>query len=310
MDLAIITVKKITEMFLVMMIGVAAFRCEIVDGAANKRMSGLTLNVIAPVTMFLSYQIEFQPERLRGLAVTLMLSLLSYLWTILLVNRLIPMKRGREDAVAIERIAAIYSNSGFIGIPLIGGIFGEEGVFYLTAYITALNLMIWSHGLSLMCGTVQPRAVLRNFIQPATIAIGLGILFFLLRIRVPEVAYNTLNMIAGMNTPMAMLVAGCNLAESNLREALKKQRVYRVVFLKLLLVPVVSAVLLSLIPVERIYRMTILAAIACPSGAMGTMFALQYNKDSNYASELFVISTLFSLVSIPAVVFVAGWLIR
>ena len=71
MDLAIITIKKITEMFLVMMIGVAAFRCKIVDGAANKRMSGLTLNVIAPVTMFLSYQIEFQPERLRGLAVTL-----------------------------------------------------------------------------------------------------------------------------------------------------------------------------------------------------------------------------------------------
>jgi predicted permease len=309
MELAIITIKKITEMFLIMMIGMAAFRCRIVDGPANKRMSGLTLNVIAPVTMFMSYQIGFQPERLRGLAITLALSLLSYLWSILLVNLLLPMKKGREGAVAIERIASIYSNSGFIGIPLIGGIFGEEGVFYLTAYITALNLMIWSHGLSLMCGTVQPKAVLKNFIQPATIAISLGILFFLLRIQVPEVVHNTLNMIAGMNTPMAMLVAGCNLAESNLRVALRKPRVYWVVFLKLLLVPLVSALLLSWIPTERIYRMTILAAIACPSGAMGTMFALQYNKDSNYASELFVISTLLSLVTIPAVIFLAEGMI-
>ena len=55
--------------------------------------------------------------------------------------------------------------------------------------------------------------------------------------------------------------------------------------------------------------MTILAAIACPSGAMGTMFALQYNKDSNYASELFVISTLLSLVTIPAVIFLAEGMI-
>jgi len=127
MELAIITIKKITEMFLIMMIGMAAFRCRIVDGPANKRMSGLTLNVIAPVTMLMSYQIGFQPERLRGLAITLALSLLSYLWSILLVNLLLPMKKGREGAVAIERIASIYSNSGFIGIPLIGGIFGEEG---------------------------------------------------------------------------------------------------------------------------------------------------------------------------------------
>ena len=63
MELAIITIKKITEMFLIMMIGMAAFRCRIVDGPANKRMSGLTLNVIAPVTMFMSYQIGFQAAR-------------------------------------------------------------------------------------------------------------------------------------------------------------------------------------------------------------------------------------------------------
>lgn len=309
MELAWITVQKIAEMFLVMLIGVIAFRCKIVDGAANKKMSGLTLNVVAPITMFMSYQMEFQPQRLKGLIITLALSLLSYVWSILLVNLLIPRKEGREDAMAIERIAAIYSNSGFIGIPLIGGIFGSEGVFYLTAYITALNLMIWSHGLSLMCGTVQPKAVLKNFVQPATVAIGLGIFFFLLRIRVPGVVANTMNMVAAMNTPMAMLVAGCNLAESDLKKAFGKPRVYWVVFLKLLMIPAVSAFLLSWIPVERIYRMTILAAIACPSGAMGTMFALQYNKDSNYASELFVISTLLSLATIPLIIFLGGWLI-
>lgn len=98
MELAIITIKKITEMFLIMMIGMAAFRCRIVDGPANKRMSGLTLNVIAPVTMFMSYQIGFQPERLRGLAITLALSLLSYLWSILLVNLLLPMKNRLSES--------------------------------------------------------------------------------------------------------------------------------------------------------------------------------------------------------------------
>ena len=66
---------------------------------------------------------------------------------------------------------------------------------------------------------------------------------------------------------------------------------------------------MKLIPAEQIYTMTVLIAIACPTGAMGTMFALQYNKDSNYASELFTISTVLSLVTIPFVILLAGLII-
>lgn len=304
MELALITMEKIIEMFLIMIIGAAAFKTGIIDAPANKRLSGLLLKVISPAMLFMAYQIDFEPERLRGLGITLGLSALSFVWTILLVNMLI--RPGKSRNVEIERMASIYSNCGFIGIPLINGIMGREGVFYLTAYITAFNIAVWSHGLALMCGTSSLKTTLKNFIQPATIAIGLGVLCFLLQIRLPSVAANPLNMVGDMNTPVAMLVAGCNLAESNLPEAVKRSRSYWISFIKLLLIPFVSILLLKLIPAEQIYTMTVLIAIACPTGAMGTMFALQYNKDSNYASELFTISTVLSLVTIPFVILLAG----
>ena len=79
--------------------------------------------------------------------------------------------------------------------------------------------------------------------------------------------------------------------------------------MKLILIPLASVLLLSWIPVERIYRLTVLVAISCPTAAMGTMFALQYNKDSNYASELFTVSTLLSLLTIPFAVLLGGWLL-
>lgn len=307
MELALITMEKIIEMFIIMMIGVAAFRFGIMDGTSNKRLSGLLLKVISPVMLFMAYQIDFQPERLRGLGITLILSALSFVWTILIVNLLI--RPGKSPNAEIERMASIYSNCGFIGIPLINGILGKEGVFYLTAYITMFNISIWSHGLILMCGSASLKTTLKNFIQPATIAIFLGIICFLLRIRIPSVAANPLNMVGDMNTPVAMIVAGCNLAESNLLEAMKRPRTYWMSFIKLILVPVFSILFLKIISAEQIYTMTVLIAIACPTGAMGTMFALQYNKDSNYASELFTISTVLSLVTIPLMILIAGWII-
>ncbi len=303
MELTIITIEKIIGMFVILLAGVIAFKTGIVDSQANKRMSGVLLKVVCPAMLFMSYQIEFQPERLKGLLVTAALSLVSIAAMIVLVRFLVPSDKANAE---VERLSAIYSNCGFIGIPLINGIIGSEGVFYMTAYITMFNLCVWSHGLALMTGSTNFRMVIRQFIQPATIGIGLGIICFLARIRVPDMLAEPLNMVGDMNTPLAMLIAGCNLAEGDLLSAMKRPRTYWISFLKLLAEPLVALVILVLVPAAMMVKLAVLVASACPTCAMGTMLALQYNRDSNYASELFTITTLLSLFTIPFCVFMGN----
>ena len=304
MELTLITIEKIVEMFLILFAGVIAFRVDIIDHQTNKRLSGLLLQVICPAMLFMSYQIEFRQERFLGLVLTAALGVASMVAAIVVIQFLVPDK-GRANA-EIERLSAIYSNCGFIGIPLINGILGSEGVFYITAYITVFNLIIWSHGLALMTGSADIKTVVRQFIQPATIAIGLGIACFLARIQVPSIVAEPMKMVGDMNTPLAMLVAGCNLAESNLLSALKRPRTYWISFLKLLAEPLLALLILAFVPVNLMVKLAVLVASACPTCAMGTMFALQYNRDSNYASELFAITTLLSLFTIPLVVFLGN----
>lgn len=304
MELTLITIEKIVEMFLILFAGVIASRVDIIDHQTNKRLSGLLLQVICPAMLFMSYQIEFRQERFLGLVLTAALGVASMAAAIVVIQLLVPDK-GRAN-VEIERLSAIYSNCGFIGIPLINGILGSEGVFYITAYITVFNLIIWSHGLALMTGSADIKTVVRQFIQPATIAIGLGIVCFLARIQVPSIVAEPMKMVGDMNTPLAMLVAGCNLAESNLLSALKRPRTYWISFLKLLAEPLLALLILAFVPVNLMVKLAVLVASACPTCAMGTMFALQYNRDSNYASELFAITTLLSLFTIPLVVFLGN----
>ncbi len=304
MELTLITIEKIVEMFLILFAGVIASRVDIIDHQTNKRLSGLLLQVICPAMLFMSYQIEFRQERFLGLVLTAALGVASMVAAIVVIQFLVPDK-GRANA-EIERLSAIYSNCGFIGIPLINGILGSEGVFYITAYITVFNLIIWSHGLALMTGSADIKTVVRQFIQPATIAIGLGIVCFLARIQVPSIVAEPMKMVGDMNTPLAMLVAGCNLAESNLLSALKRPRTYWISFLKLLAEPLLALLILAFVPVNLMVKLAVLVASACPTCAMGTMFALQYNRDSNYASELFAITTLMSLFTIPLVVFLGN----
>lgn len=293
------------EMFLIMVIGAVTFKTGIADNGTSKRMSSILLNVITPCMIIVSYQMEFDGDLLIGLILTLGLSVASIFLSILLSRLLIRSKENPD--MAVEKFSMIYSNCGFIGIPIINGLLGAKGVFFMTAYITAFNIMIWSHGILLMKGkTGNLMTTLKSFINSSTVAIVIGILFFVTGLHLPEVVGNPLSMIGAMNTPVAMLISGMNLAESGLLSCLKSPRTYVISAAKLLAIPLITLVLLMAVRVDSAIAVTILVASACPSGATGTMFALQYNKNSQYASKLLAVTTVLSLVTIPAVMLVGG----
>ncbi|MBE7719345.1 AEC family transporter [Lacrimispora indolis] len=305
MDLAHITVNKIVEMFIIMLIGAAALKSGIADTGTSKKMSSILLNVITPCMIVMSYQMEFDRDLLIGLMVTVGVSGASFFLAILLSGILIKARENPE--MAVERISMVYSNCGFVGIPIISGLLGIKGVFFMTAYITVFNILIWSHGIMLMKGRDgKLMSTIKNFINPSTVAIGAGILFFVKGIRLPEVVGNPLSMIGAMNTPVAMLVSGMNLAESELLSCLKSPRTYMISAAKLLVIPLMTLLLLLAVRVDHAIAITILVASACPSAATGAMFALQYNKNSQYASKLLAVTTVLSLVTIPAVMLVGG----
>lgn len=305
MDLAFITANKIIEMFLILMIGAAAYRLRAADGETGSRLTSILFNIISPSVILLSYQIDFDQERLLGLGVTALLSLISFILSIL-VSKIVVTQKNSHD-VAVEQMSIVYSNCGFIGIPLIDGILGGEGVFYMTAYITIFNIFVWSHGVILMRGKERGlKETVKGLRTPSNAAIITGIFMFLLGIKFPQVIREPVALIAGMNTPVAMLISGINLAQSNFLADLKNPRIYIVSAARLLIVPAMTLLLLLAAGASRTISVTVLIASACPSGAMSTMFALQYQKNSQYASSLLTITTALSLLTIPLLMAGAG----
>ena len=106
-------------------------------------------------------------------------------------------------------------------------------------------------------------------------------------------------MIANMNTPMAMMVAGINIAQADLKHTFKKARLYWLSFVKLIVMPMVLIGLFYFLPVDNVIKTVMILASSCPVGVTGSLFALRYGKDAVYASELFAMSTLLSIITVP-----------
>lgn len=296
-----LTILKQTIIMLILItVGIVCSKTKIISKESNKDLSKFVLQVVNPVMIFMSYQTDYKPELVKNLLLTFVLSLGAYAVTILLAYLLIPSKKGRETE--LERFSAIYSNCGFMGIPLVNALFGMEGVFYLTAFITVFNLIVWTHGIILISGEKSMKNIVKVLYSPTIIAIVLGIITFFLQIRLHEVPAKALEFISQLNTPMAMIVSGVTMAETNVLKLLKKGGIYYICFLRLLLIPAILAALLSPLGISEKVRLTVIVAASAPPAAMCTLQCIRYGRNSVYASEIFTAGTILSVLTLPLVV--------
>lgn len=293
-----VILRQIVIMFIILLIGFGCSMKGLITKEGNKQLSAVALHIVNPLLIFMSYQSAYSSKLLRGLLWSFLLSGLSFAVTIGLSTLLIKKKRPEHD---LERFSAVYSNCGFIGIPLIRGIYGAEGVLYLTAYITLFNILIWTHGLMTMKGSKDMKSFLNSLKAPSVVAVFIGLIFYLLQIRLPDFLRKSLKYVSDMNTPLAMLIAGSAAAQTNVVKALKNSGLYIVAALKLVALPLAAMALLHFIPAPHMVQMVVLIASACPVATTGTMFAIQYDKNPERCSEFFAVTTLLSGLTLPVV---------
>ena len=291
-----ILLRQIAIMALLAAVGVCLSRKGFLSPQGTKDLGAILLRVIIPCVIVKSYITEFSRERLLGLALSAGLALIGFILA-MVISYLVFGKRRR-----LENFAASFCNAGFIGIPLAQAIIGEEGVFYIAASVALLNLFQWTYGVYIMADrkdAISARTIAKN---PVVIAIVIGVVLFVSRIPVPGIVTSTLGYIAGMNTPIAMILMGTYLAKLPLKKLLDK-RAYGCVLFRLVIIPAVILLVFWVLPVSNAdIALAAFLAAATPVGANICVFAQQYDCDYEFSVVTVCLSTLLSVITVPLLV--------
>lgn len=292
-------VNQTIMMTLLIIVGVICFKTKIINSDSLKSISSLTLKVAVPCVIINSFQRDFEPTQAQRLLYSLILSVAAVAVSVIFSYLFVRGKN--KDKLAIERFSAMYSNCAFMGIPLINGIYGADGVFYLTTFYALFNVLVWSHGIVMMKGEHNAKSVLNVFKSPAFLSVIVGTAFFLLKIRLPDVVNTAVGYLGDLSTPLGMIVAGGTIAQTNILKAFKKGKIYWICALRLIIIPLVSILIFLLFPYDEMLMGVAIIANACPTATICTMFSIAYGKDSLYASEIFAFSTLLSMGTLPLI---------
>ncbi len=284
-----------------MAVGFICGKVKLITPEVNRGLSNVALMLVNPLTTFTSYQTAYSSGIAFNLLHTFILAVIAFAVQIPL--SILIIKRSRKE-YRIERLSILLSNCSYIGIPLVQSMYGSEGIIYLTAYVTVFHLITWTYGLSLMSGDRDIRKMLKNMVSPALIAVFLGALCFFANFRLPEIVVIPMKRIADMNTPMAMLIAGSTLSQTDIKKALARISTYVICALKLIVLP--ACVLLAVfnstkLGVPREIINIVVIAVSCPTATIITMFSHRFGKNSVYSSEIFTVCTLFSVITIPLI---------
>jgi predicted permease len=301
-----LVLHQVLVMFLLIAVGFLCYKIRMLDEEGTQTLANIVIYIANPAVLFVAFQnnsgdLGFE-ERLAGLGYSLLLSFMALAIACIIAFTLISSRGKRKKKAAVEQLSLIATNCGFMGIPLVRGVFGDEGVFYLAAFIAVNNLAIWSIGvIKMQGGRFRPIHILQTLKSPSIIGIILGLLVFLTRFELPALVLEPIGYAADLTTPLAMLTAGATMASVNFREMIQKIRILYISFLRLLIIPLLSYTAFLLIPATPIVLGTILAAAACPTATMCVILAVKYDGDSVYASEIFAATTLLSIISLPVV---------
>ena len=297
MTMVLVMLRQIAIMALLILVGIFLSRRGFLSEQGTRDLGAVLLRVICPSVIVKSYITACTPERMVQFFLSVFLALIT-LSVAMLISWFVFGKRRR-----IENFAASFGNVGFIGIPLVQATVGEEGVFFIAASIALLSLFQWTYGVYVMTddkNAISAKTIVKN---PVVIAIVIGMFLFFTQIPVPSIVVDTLGYVAGMNTPVAMILMGTYMARLPLKRILLEKRAYACVLFRLLVIPLVTLFIFWLLPVQDNSAVfAVFVAAATPVGANICIFAQQNNCDYEYSVVTVCLSTLLSAATVPVLV--------
>lgn len=296
MDAILLVASKVGILFVMIAVGFVCTKGGMLSEKGLAEITAFLLRIVTPCIIVSSFLSAGTDVDLSALGLSVLTAVVSHLLVIAL--SFCTFRKTEVNRQKTMRFAVIFSNTGFMGMPLVESVVGPSGVVYASVYMAVFNLFCWTYGYSMMSGGKKAnlKTVLLN---PGVIGLAVGVPLYLLHIPLPELVLQPIESFASLNTPLAMVVVGSHIARIPFRSMFTDKDVYLVSLLRLVAAPLLFLGLLMLWrPPYNIFVGNVIQASA-PVAANAVLFSIQFGRDASLASKVVALSTLLSIITLP-----------
>lgn len=307
---------SVLTLFCYMIPGFVLKKTKLVGNEFARGLSQYTLYIAQGGMLLHGFIAEFDPKVFRGILWVFLFSFISHSVFYLLAKQM--FKKAPDSMRRVLQFGVIFSNAGYMGIPVINDVFGSEYAIYATVYVIWFNVFEFSLGRLIYTDDKKYISVKKIFLNPAVVPIAIGMVIYLTGVggwmqavmnqanvggQIMNLLYNVITVIKNTVAPASMMVIGARLADISFKGIFKDKYMYPFVLVRLFLFPAIMWAIMRVIYAFGLIDTTVISIVlilcSTPAAAMTTMFAELYDGDAAYAGKLVALTTLLSILTMP-----------
>jgi len=293
--------QQVGVLFVLMAVGGLAAKAGWLTGSGAKQMTTILLYIVTPCVIIQSFTTAaFTSELIHGMLLSAVFAVGLHVFGVVTAYPL--FKKHPSERRGVFNMALTFSNCGFMGVPLVAGILGEEAVVYVSVFLVIFNIFSWTYGVTQFLPKFSLKAALVN---PGTLSLAAGLLVALLRFQPPPIIGEPIRLFAALNSPVAMIVLGYYLFTTSLRPQKCDGAMWVAISVRLVAAPAIALVLSYTLGLSGLWLSTSLILTAAPSAVNALLFAAKFGGDTALAARTVSWCTILSMATMPIVLGVA-----
>ncbi len=299
------TAQQVLILYVLIAVGFIGDKTGLYTEKASKLNTNLLFYIVTPMVIVNSFlTIDNSPENLRNFGIAALGGVIFHVIGMVLI---LPLFRKTEKSKAgLYRYACIYGNCGYMALPLAHAVLGAQGAFYCSAIIMVFNIFSFTHGIYIMGAQKGGFNFKKLLINPGTIGVTLGLPLFLLGVELPTILATPISSLASLNTPLAMLIFGTYIANTDLKTMFTDKKIYLVALVKLIVIPLIMIAGFKLLNIPQTLAMAITVSASAPCANNTVILAGKYNLDTGIASKTVALVSFLSIITMPVMIALAA----
>jgi len=313
------------QMFFLLVFLFAGFllaKIKFLPSGADKILSRLENALFVPALVFETFALSFTAERLRT-AWKLFLISFAIAAVIFPIATLLARTCSKDSYLRkIYTYGLWFANFGFMGNAVMEALFKDIFLDYLI-FTIPLYICIYAYAVPFLLLPPEGdkpgfKGTLKALANPMFIAMIVGAVIGLAGIPIHPKILAPISVAADCMSPIAMILTGITVANSDLGKVLRQKGVYLATALRLVIIPAVVIGIFALLRLlffpEPNAFFTLLStccicAMSMPLGLNTVVVPAAYGKDTSTAAGMALVSHLCSVITIPIVITVMQLLI-
>ncbi len=289
---------QVIVLFILIALGYVLTHFKMIRTEGAGLLTDLSLFIITPAVIIKAFAtVEFTAERVGNLLIVALAAVLIHFFA--LAVGLICFKKSERAQRNLYTACVVFSNCGYMSLPLTEAVLGDEGVFLVSIYVGVFNVVLWSVGLKLFSS--ERLSFKKIALNPGLISVAIGLIIFFgkLNITSVKILYEPISMMAALNAPVAMLVIGYYLKNTDLVIRKSDMPIFAIIALRLVAVPLVALAVMRLCGITGTLLTATFIPASAPCAAAVMMFSAKYGADTASASKIVSFTHIASVVTMP-----------